>query len=38
MERGMESDRYESEREKRGVMTETGRLIHTQRQNFPKRL
>lgn len=31
-------DRYESEREKRGVMRETGRLIHIRRQNSPKRL
>lgn len=33
-----ESDRYESEREKRGVMRATRRLIQIQRQNSLKRL
>lgn len=33
-----ESNRYESERGKRGVMRATGRLIHIQRQNSLKRL
>lgn len=33
-----ESDRYESEGEKRGIMKETERLIHIQRQDSPKRL